>query len=437
MTILSLSTTNQLPPLKLPSIISPSTQYQGGGKRRDSDDWSTNSSVLYKEEYDYCYNNNRNNNNNKNHKLSVDILLLPPILTTNQQQQQQTVLPLSPPYSTCSSSLSAISSFPSSPNSSLLSEDASTSFVSNSTAKKKGSIQSLLNSNSELLALEQRQTNQFYSSEQNNATTTTTKNNRKRSLTFVTPIAATTTTVNNNNSKKQKTTATTTLVLEDTRQIKGLRLFSKQVCDKVAEKKTTTYNEVADELATEIQHNSNTNIDQKNIRRRVYDALNVLMALDIITKDRKEIKWVGLPATKQQQEEEQNVDLMLEKEIQFEETRQKKLLNSIQHQQTSCHQAFLQLNRLKDLANRNRHYAYQQQQGGQQIHQFPFFLIQGPASMINIDYIYGGKEATLSYQQNSSSLNIYRDVDILATLWPSSHQQHQTHPISSTITTVS
>ena len=35
--------------------------------------------------------------------------------------------------------------------------------------------------------------------------------------------------------------------------------------------------------------------DEKNIRRRVYDALNVLMAMDIITKEKKEIMWRGLP----------------------------------------------------------------------------------------------------------------------------------------------
>jgi hypothetical protein len=39
------------------------------------------------------------------------------------------------------------------------------------------------------------------------------------------------------------------------------------------------------------------NYDEKNIRRRVYDALNVLMAMDIIIKDKKEIHWRGLPST--------------------------------------------------------------------------------------------------------------------------------------------
>lgn len=36
--------------------------------------------------------------------------------------------------------------------------------------------------------------------------------------------------------------------------------------------------------------------DEKNIRRRVYDALNVLMAMDIIVKDKKDISWQGLPS---------------------------------------------------------------------------------------------------------------------------------------------
>jgi hypothetical protein len=37
--------------------------------------------------------------------------------------------------------------------------------------------------------------------------------------------------------------------------------------------------------------------DEKNIRRRVYDALNVLMAMDIISKEKKEIQWKGLRST--------------------------------------------------------------------------------------------------------------------------------------------
>lgn len=90
---------------------------------------------------------------------------------------------------------------------------------------------------------------------------------------------------------------------------KGLRHFSMKVCEKVQQKGITSYNEVADELVQEFSEQSLKNsiqqsdqsYDQKNIRRRVYDALNVLMAMNIITKERKEIKWVGLPTNSAQE----------------------------------------------------------------------------------------------------------------------------------------
>ncbi|CAI0407696.1 unnamed protein product [Linum tenue] len=96
---------------------------------------------------------------------------------------------------------------------------------------------------------------------------------------------------------------------------RGLRQFSMKVCEKVESKGTTTYNEVADELVAEfadpggvVPVNSQQQYDEKNIRRRVYDALNVLMALDIISKDKKEIQWKGLPRTSLSDIEELNAE---------------------------------------------------------------------------------------------------------------------------------
>jgi len=88
-------------------------------------------------------------------------------------------------------------------------------------------------------------------------------------------------------------------------QYKGLRHFSMMVCKKVEEKGTTTYNEVADELVAKVieerkKEEPGGKFDEKNIRRRVYDALNVLMAMDIITKDKKSITWKGLPTSASQ-----------------------------------------------------------------------------------------------------------------------------------------
>ncbi|GJN09062.1 hypothetical protein PR202_ga27031 [Eleusine coracana subsp. coracana] len=111
---------------------------------------------------------------------------------------------------------------------------------------------------------------------------------------------------------------------------RGLRQFSMKVCEKVESKGRTTYNEVADELVAEFS-DPNNNIDapdpdnpnavkkydlswqqydEKNIRRRVYDALNVLMAMDIISKDKKEIQWKGLPRTSISDVEELKTELV-------------------------------------------------------------------------------------------------------------------------------
>lgn len=85
---------------------------------------------------------------------------------------------------------------------------------------------------------------------------------------------------------------------------RGLRQFSMKVSQKVESKGRTTYNEVADELVAEYANLDRTLVspdrqqyDEKNIRRRVYDALNVLMAMEIISKEKKEIQWKGLPKT--------------------------------------------------------------------------------------------------------------------------------------------
>ncbi|KAL9916968.1 transcription factor Dp isoform 6-T9 [Glossina fuscipes fuscipes] len=125
---------------------------------------------------------------------------------------------------------------------------------------------------------------------------------------------------------------------------KGLRHFSLKVCEKVKVKGTTTYNEVADELvAEEIQNNSfdSSNCDQKNIRRRVYDALNVLMALQIISKDKKEIRWIGLPSNTVEQ------CSLMEKENEERRERIKQ-----KHQQ--LRELLLQLVSFKSLIERNK-----------------------------------------------------------------------------------
>jgi hypothetical protein len=89
--------------------------------------------------------------------------------------------------------------------------------------------------------------------------------------------------------------------------VKGLKHFSVKVCEKVEAKGHTNYNEVADELVREMGADAEAGLadgafDEKNVRRRVYDALNVLEALGIISKTKKDIDWKGWPATLNQSE---------------------------------------------------------------------------------------------------------------------------------------
>lgn len=63
-------------------------------------------------------------------------------------------------------------------------------------------------------------------------------------------------------------------------------------------------------LDSDCEIQSQQQYDEKNIRRRVYDALNVLMAMDIISKDKKDIQWKGLPRTSLDDIEELKVSVL-------------------------------------------------------------------------------------------------------------------------------
>ena len=124
------------------------------------------------------------------------------------------------------------------------------------------------------------------------------------------------------------------------------------VCQKVEEKGTTTYNEVADELVKKVvaerhQEDPGTTFDQKNIRRRVYDALNVLMAMDIISKEKKEISWKGLPTAAKQ-----DMDSMT-REIEYRKSQiaQKKEALKDSLVQQVCFHNLVQRNHQREVAN--------------------------------------------------------------------------------------
>lgn len=77
------------------------------------------------------------------------------------------------------------------------------------------------------------------------------------------------------------------------RHKKQLIALSKRVLEKVQESGVTTGNQIAKDILAQEPEDTQEG-EFKNIQRRVYDALNVLHALNVISKERNEIRYRGL-----------------------------------------------------------------------------------------------------------------------------------------------
>ncbi|KAK2090441.1 Transcription factor Dp-2 [Saguinus oedipus] len=223
---------------------------------------------------------------------------------------------------------------------------------------------------------------------------------------------------------------------------KGLRHFSMKVCEKVQRKGTTSYNEVADELVSEFT-NSNNHLaadsfhpqayDQKNIRRRVYDALNVLMAMNIISKEKKEIKWIGLPTNSAQ--ECQNLEVIQGKSLtprnchsNWGEEKCKRVTKNIEKQRrierikqkrAQLQELLLQRNdqiAFKNLVQRNRQNE-QQNQGPPALNstiQLPFIIINTSRKTVIDCSISSDKLLQFEYLFNfDNTFEIHDDIEVL------------------------
>lgn len=186
---------------------------------------------------------------------------------------------------------------------------------------------------------------------------------------------------------------------------KGLRHFSMKVCEKVQRKGVTTYNEVADELVAEFSDPRNLTspsdqaYDQKNIRRRVYDALNVLMAMNIISKEKKEIRWIGLPTNSAQ--ECQNLEMEKQKKI-----------DRIKHKTQQLQELILQQIAFKNLVQRNRE--IEQNQGPPAANsaiQLPFIIVNTSKKTVIDCSISNDKYEYLFNFDNT--FEIHDDIEVL------------------------
>ena len=77
------------------------------------------------------------------------------------------------------------------------------------------------------------------------------------------------------------------------KEVKGLKNLSLKVKDIICRKGCISYKQVADELIRDMGMTENDK-EAKNILRRVYDALNVLISVGIIVKVNKRYIWQGI-----------------------------------------------------------------------------------------------------------------------------------------------
>lgn len=188
-----------------------------------------------------------------------------------------------------------------------------------------------------------------------------------------------------------------------------------KVCEKVKSKGTTTYNEVADELVAEfssdpalarqsfegslsIGGDGTEPFDQKNIRRRVYDALNVLMAINVISKEKKEIKWIGLPTNAAQE----CLDLEEDK---------RKLIDLIDEKRKQVRALLIQQIAYKKLVERNKASQQTSKLSPNQIIKLPFIIITTDMKT-TIDCAISNDRSEYFFTLNNA-FGLHDDVEVL------------------------
>ena len=149
----------------------------------------------------------------------------------------------------------------------------------------------------------------------------------------------------------------------------GLKNSSARVRDKVRQKKITSYKEVAEELVEEIglanMRDKRSALEAENLKRRVYDVLNVFEAVGLIVKDQKNVYWRGSTAPR-------------EKETQTLEQKASRLEQTLESRQHYFEQIRESYDTLAALSERNKK---QSGEAEEETLPLPFLLLHAPETV--------------------------------------------------------
>ncbi len=185
-----------------------------------------------------------------------------------------------------------------------------------------------------------------------------------------------------------------------TLQSQGLKDISKQVVSIIKASGRTTYKAISDKIVKQ------TNIvfekDAKNIRRRIYDALNVLKAINVFKQNDKVINWSMEPNTS----DELNY-LNTEIEKQHKNIKEK----NEEKQKLAFHNAMYY-----DMIKRNKENENTQVDPNDKIN-IPFLVLTYPKKNLGSSIMVGCESKKKIHISNSYPMSVSGDYDIIKKLY--------------------
>lgn len=152
----------------------------------------------------------------------------------------------------------------------------------------------------------------------------------------------------------------------------GLKEISNRVKEIIKRSGTTSYKEISDEIVSEI--NEKDSKDEKNIRRRIYDSLNVMKSMKLFKKDKstKKIIWTFIDELPQT-----HFGISNKREDNIDQSEYIKTLNQeIRIKQTKYNTLQKEYNSLNTVIERNKTHNDSYAENNKIL--FPFIIIEFP-----------------------------------------------------------
>jgi transcription factor Dp-1 len=186
--------------------------------------------------------------------------------------------------------------------------------------------------------------------------------------------------------------------LETPRSVRGLKHLTALVKKIICKHQPTSFKNVASRLIDELIDNEGPERvkEEKNVRRRVYDAINVLIAADAVNRNGKYVNW------------KDNWDGF---EIDSRKSEVEKRRKRVEEKKTALQNAINKLLAIKFLIHRNK-----KNKGLTPAVQFPFVVLSTPDVQKNTMSIKVNQNATFLQIKLAKPINLFGDMEILLAL---------------------